>query len=242
MNMRVQAYIFARGGSKGVPGKNIRPVAGKPLLVHAIETALACKYVSSVIVSTDDERIAEIAVTNGAVVPFMRPSCLAQDTSPEWSAWRHALVFSGCTHLYAPFDIFLSVPATAPLRLPEDLDTCIERLAQKSDTDAIITVRSAARHPAFNMVSMNDDGSVFLASTMNNGIFRRQDMPPLYEMTTVAYALRPTFIMKADSIFDGLVRAVCIPQERALDIDTELDLKIADFMLKERKGLESCVR
>lgn len=231
---KVQAYVFARGGSKGVPGKNIRPVAGLPLIAHAIRCALACRHVDSVIVSTDDERIAETARRYGAQVPFLRPAALAADTSPEWLAWRHALQMAGCTPGYAPFNVFLSVPATAPLRLPEDLDACVELLLAGEDTDMVITVRQAERHPSFNMVVMSPDGHAHLAAPLPGGITRRQDAPPLYDMTTVAYAARPEFILTHAAMFEGKVRAVCVPQERALDIDTEYDLKIADFLLRER--------
>jgi len=237
MNIRAQAYIFARGGSKGVPRKNIRPVAGKPLLAHAIDCALACKFVASVIVSTDDGEIAETALRHGAQVPFMRPAHLADDAAPEWAAWRHALECSGCTPAHSPFDAFLSVPTVAPLRLPQDLDACLELLFKEADTDMVITVRPAERHPSFNMVSMAQDGSVRLAMPLPGGIKRRQDAPALYDVTPVAYAAKPSYILRANYLFEGKTRALCVPQERALDIDSEYDLKIADFLLRERLGV-----
>jgi N-acylneuraminate cytidylyltransferase len=240
MTIRAQAYIFARGGSKGVPRKNIRLAAGKPLLAHAIDSALACKYVTSVIVSTDDEEIAEAALRYGAKVPFMRPAHLAGDTASEWDAWRHALEHSGCTPSYAPFDVFLSVPTTSPLRLPQDLDACVELLFQEADTDMVITVRPAERHPSFNMVSMERGGAVRLAAPLPGVITRRQDAPALYDITTVGYAAKPAYILRAHSLFEGETRAVHVPQERALDIDSEYELKIADFLLRER--MELCAR
>ena len=240
MNALVYAFIFARGGSKGVPGKNIRQVGGKPLIAHAIACAQASPCVSRIIVSTDDADIAAVARQYGAETPFMRPAHLATDTSPEWAAWRHALESLGCTPSHSPFDVFLSVPATAPLRQPEDLEACA-RLLLDTDADIVVTVSEARRHPSFNMVRMDPNGSASLASPLPGGIARRQDVPPLFDMTTVAYAARPTFILKANSLFEGKARAVRVPQERALDIDSEYDLAIADYFLTKREE-ERCAR
>ncbi len=230
----VFGFIFARGGSKGVPRKNIRDVAGKPLIAWSIEAAQKSQYVDKIIVSTDDPEIARVAEKYGASVPFMRPPELASDTAPEWLAWRHALTQVGCSAQgAAPLDVFLSIPATAPLRSPEDLDVCVSALIAHPDTDAVITVCAAARHPSFNMVSLNAQGQAGLVLPLD-GITRRQDTPAVYDITTVAYALRPAFIFQAERLFDGVVRTVEVPQERALDIDTEWDMKIADFFLCQR--------
>lgn len=226
MYPRIVAFVFARGGSKGLPRKNLRPLAGKPLIVHAIDTALALPRVDKVVVSTDDVEIAEVARKAGVEVPFLRPRELASDTAPEWLAWQHAiraLRESGET-----VDIFLSLPPTSPLRLPADVDCCLDALLSSS-SDAVITVRAAERNPYFNMVRQDPDGSMRLAI---EGVFhRRQDAPKLYDITTVAYAARADFILSANRIFDGKVRAVLIPRERALDIDTELDLLIGETLV-----------
>lgn len=229
----VPAFIFARGGSKGVLRKNIRPVAGKPLIAWSIEAARKSRFVTRVIVSTDDEEIAGIARAHGAEVPFMRPAELAGDAAPEWLAWRHALKHFGCSATDGPLDVFLSVPATAPLRLPQDLDRCIETLLG-TDADAVVTVRPAARHPSFNMLTLDSCGHARIAMPLH-AITRRQDAPTVYDMTTVAYAVDPTFIFRSEGLFDGIVRTIQIPEERALDIDSEWDLKIADLVLRERE-------
>lgn len=233
VNPVVYAFIFARGGSKGVLRKNIRPVAGKPLIAWSIEAARKSRLVNRIIVSTDDEEIAGIARLHGADVPFMRPDELAGDTAPEWLAWRHALNQCGCSATDSPVNVFLSVPATAPLRRPEDLDRCIETLLD-TDADAVVTVRPAARHPSFNMLTLDTRGHARIAMPLH-AITRRQDAPIVYDMTTVAYAVDPKFIFRSEGLFDGIVRTIEVPEERALDIDTEWDLKIADFVLKERE-------
>ena len=234
----VVAMVFARGGSKGVPGKNIRPLAGKPLLAHAIEAARQSRHVDRVIVSTDDERIAEVARQWGAEVPFLRPPQLAADDSPEWLAWQHAIREvdeQARRRGRATMDVMVSVPATAPLRRPEDVDACIEKLLA-TDADAVITVAPAHRNPYFNMVTLAADDSIRLAIDGGGRVHRRQDAPHVYDVTTVAYAARPRFVLSAGGLLEGHTRAVVVPPERALDIDTELDFRIAEFLLGERRA------
>jgi N-acylneuraminate cytidylyltransferase len=205
-------------------------LAGKPLIAYAIETARASKLIDRVIVSTEDAEIAEIAQRYGAEVPFIRPAGLAGDDSPEWLTWRHAIhhlePVSGDTRL----DVFVCVPATSPLRAVEDVDSCISTLTD-SDADLVITIKEASRNPYFNMVTLDSNGYAQLVIRPQSNIHRRQNAPLVYDMTTVAYAARPEFIKRANSIFEGRVKAVAVPSERALDIDTELDFQFAEFLL-----------
>jgi CMP-N-acetylneuraminic acid synthetase len=227
---KVFAFIFARGGSKGLPRKNIRPLGGKPLIGHAIATARASQYISRVIVSTDDEEIAEVAQEHGGEVPSLRPAELAGDTAAEWLAWRHAI-----TELAGgPFDTFVSVPPTAPLRDVSDVDACIEAL-HGGDCDIAVTATEAHRSPYFNMITRAADGAAALVIPPPPGtVTRRQDAPAVYDMTTVAYAAKPEFILRESGIFAGRVKAVLVPVERALDIDTLLDFEFAEFLLSRR--------
>lgn len=232
--MTAIAFIFARGGSKGLPGKNIRPLAGKPLIAWSIEHARAVKRIERVIVSTDSEEIAAVARDFGADVPFLRPAELARDESPEWLAWRHALAFLQNTEGALP-DAMLSVPTTAPLRLPIDLENCLDEFA-KRDADMVITVSDAHRNPWFNMVKENQDGSVGLVMELASGITRRQDAPEVFDMATVAYVARPQFVMQQMGTFSGRVRAVKVPVERAIDIDTQFDFELAEFLISRREN------
>lgn len=230
--MRAIAFIFARGGSKGLPGKNIRPLAGKPLIAWSIEHARAIKRIERVIVSTDSEEIAAVARDFGADVPFMRPAELARDDSPEWLAWRHALSFLQESEGRLP-DAMLSVPTTAPLRLIIDLEKCLDEFA-KGDADVVITMSEAHRNPWFNMVKENSDGSVGLVMDPASGITRRQDAPAVFDMATVAYVARPQFVLQQMGAFNGRVRAVKVPVERAIDIDTLFDFELAEFLINRR--------
>lgn len=229
--MSAVAFIFARGGSKGLPGKNIRPLAGKPLIAWSIGHARAVKRITRVIVSTDSTEIADVARAYGAEVPFMRPSELARDDSPEWLAWRHALNYLRETSGTMP-DVMVSVPATAPLRHPVDIEKCLDNFAQ-GGVDMVITVTDAHRSPYFNMVKSNPDGSVGLVipPANANAITRRQDAPVVFDVATVAYVINPEFVMTHQATFEGRVRAVHVPPERAIDIDTLLDFKIAECLL-----------
>jgi CMP-N-acetylneuraminic acid synthetase len=223
------AFIFARGGSKGLPGKNIRPLAGKPLIAWSIEHARAVKRIKRIIVSTDSEEIAAVARDFGAEVPFMRPAELARDDSSEWMAWRHALSYLKETEGGLP-EVMISIPTTAPLRAPIDLENCLDEFA-KNDADIVVTVSDAHRNPWFNMVKENADGSVGLVIDSALGVTRRQDAPVVFDMSTVAYVVRPQFVMQQIGTFSGRVRAVKVPTERAIDIDTLFDFELAEFLI-----------
>jgi N,N'-diacetyl-8-epilegionaminate cytidylyltransferase len=233
MTLSILGCIFARGGSKGVPRKNIRPLAGKPLIAYAIEAARASKLITNVVVSTDDLEISEVAKQYGAEVPFLRPSELAQDDSPEWLAWQHAIITLAKLNILPKLDVFTSIPPTSPLRSVGDVDACIQTLLE-SDADMVITVKPAERNPYFNMVVLNEKKEAELVITPKEKIYQRQAAPTVYDMTTVAYAARPGFILAANSIFEGKVRVVVVPAERALDIDTEFDFKIAELLLNSK--------
>jgi CMP-N-acetylneuraminic acid synthetase len=230
--MKVTAFVFARGGSKGLPGKNIKPLRGKPLIAWSIEVGLSLKHVSRVIVSTDCPEIAAVAREYGGQVPFMRPPELARDDSPEWLAWRHALNWLQDNEGALP-EVMLSLPATAPLRSPHDIQRCLDEFA-KGGVDTVITVTDSHRSPYFNMVKENPDGTVGLVIPPPLTVTRRQDAPPVFDMTTVAYVIRPAFVMSHNTVFEGRVRAVNVPVELSIDIDTLLDFKIAEMLMQDR--------
>lgn len=232
MKPYVVGAVFARGGSKGVPRKNIRMLAGKPMIAYAIEPALASKLIDRVIVSTEDAEIADVAKQYGAEVPFIRPLELAQDDSPEWFAWQHALRTLETPDSATKIDVFVCIPVTSPLRAVEDIDACVKKLLE-SDADIVITVKAADRNPYFNMVSLNREGDAHLLMTPDQAIHQRQSAPSIFDIATVAYAAKPEFVLNASSIFDGKVKAVIVPAERAIDIDTELDFKFAEFLLSQ---------
>ena len=218
------AFVFCRGGSKGVPKKNIRIVAGKPLLVWTIECALASKYIKEVIVSTDCEEIASIARKNSAKV-LERPSKLAKDNSPELEAWKHAI----CNYQFNSNDTFISLPATSPLRKPADINNAIERFNQ-GDCDIVFGISESHRSPYLNMVKLDSSGLIKVVNE-NKGIFRRQDCPKVYNITTSTYVGSKNYIKNCSSLMDGRVASITIPIERSLDVDNMFDLHLADLLL-----------
>lgn len=216
-----------------MPGKNIRPLGGKPLIAWSIEHALAVDRIERVIVSTDSEEIAAVACLYGAEVPFIRPTELALDNSPEWLSWRHALNYLRETTGAYP-EVMVSVPTTAPLRLALDIENCLDEY-EKGDADMVITVTEAHRSPYFNMVKNNKDGTVGLVNPPDSAIARRQDAPVVYDMATVCYVANPEFVMSHNATFEGRVKAVKVPVERGIDIDTLLDFQIAECLLNIRE-------
>ena len=227
--MKTFAFIFARGGSKGVPGKNIRSLGGKPLLAHSIEIAQNINEISRIFVSTDDQDIADVGIKYGAEV-INRPTEFAQDDSPEWLAWLHAVEWLESKGEL--FDRFVSLPTTSPLRNKGDVIKCLNLLDKQ--TDIVVTMTDTSRSPYFNMVS-KEDGYIKLLMESKEGYSRRQDVPKVYDMTTVAYVTRPNFIKSNEKLFDGRVKAVLVPKERAIDIDDEVDFTVAEILTREER-------
>ena len=225
----ITAFIFARGGSQGLKRKNLLKVGDKSLLEHSIHIAKKVSRVSRVIVSTDDQEIAEIARSSGAVVPFIRPSELASNDSSEWLSWQHAIIYMRAEGY--KIDTFLSIPTTSPLRRVVDIDNCIDKLEQTS-ADIVITVKESERSPYFNMVTLDEKDGVKL--TIDSKYHRRQDAPKVFDITTVAYAAKADFILNSSGIFDGYVQASIIPSERGVDIDTKFDLDLARFLFEKK--------
>jgi N-acylneuraminate cytidylyltransferase len=229
--MRIFAFIFARGGSKGLPNKNIKLLAGKPLIQYSIETAFATPGIEKVFVSTEDAVIALVARAAGAEI-IERPAELATDTSPEWLSWRHAIEYT--RKLFGRFDMFVSLPATSPLRHEDDVSAAIKQLSE-SYADICISVTQTNRSPYFNMVKKNAEGCVELVDPRFSSISRRQDAPEVFDITTVVYTAKPDFVLEQSSLFEGKVTSVFIPKVRAVDIDDIYDFMLAEAIVKESK-------
>jgi CMP-N-acetylneuraminic acid synthetase len=227
--MSTNAFIFARGGSKGLPGKNIKELAGKPLIQYSIETAKKISEIQNVFVSTDDQEIANVAKNCGAIV-INRPLELAGDQSPEWLAWRHAIHW--VKDNYGDFSCFVSLPATSPLRSASDVEAAMKKLANTT-ADICISVTPASRSPYFNMIKYCDESLIELVNKPQKGIYRRQDAPEIFDITTVVYVADPEFILDYNGIFAGKVTSIEVPKERAVDIDDIYDFKLAEAILLE---------
>ena len=227
--MSIWAAVFARGGSKGLPGKNLKALGGLPLVVHSIRVGLEIPGVSGVLCSTDSEEIRTVAEKHGATVPFLRPAELAEDDSPEWLSWKHLaqhLIEAGAS----PEDLLVSLPPTAPLRTVADVESAITKYLT-SGADVVVSYTPAARSPWFNMVSEGSDGFLrTVIETDGDAVSRRQDAPKVFDLATVVYVTTLGFVLGADSLFAGKAAGVEVPAERAIDIDTQLDFDIAEFL------------
>jgi N-acylneuraminate cytidylyltransferase len=227
--MTTYAFVFARGGSKGLPRKNIKLLAGKPLIQYSIDVARQVPGIKQVFVSTEDKEIAAIAEQGGAEI-IWRPEELASDTSPEWLSWRHAI--EHVTRKYGAFETFISLPATSPLRNADDVGNALSKL-QQTGADICISVTAANRSPYFNMVKFDTEGFCSLVITPENGVFRRQDAPEVFDITTVAYAAKTGFVLNQYGLFSGKVVAVEVPKVRAVDIDDIYDFRFAEVLINE---------
>lgn len=222
------AFIFARGGSKGVKNKNIRMAGDKPLIGHAIDSAKSSARIARVVVSTDSEDIAEVAREYGADI-LMRPPELAADDTPEMLAWRHAIdslpeAFAGENPL------FISIPSTSPLRTGEDIDNAIARF-EATDCDVVFGISPAQSNPYFTMVTIGEDDLIHICMEGSTAT-RRQDIPPVYDIVGCVYVTTPEYVQSCTRLIDGRVGYFMVPPERAVDVDTEYDLHMVDLMLK----------
>ena len=229
----IVAGVFARGGSKGVPDKNLRIVGGQSLIQRAVLQAKQSRHVTRVLCSTDSQRIAEEAARFGAEVPWLRPDELAQDTSREWDSWCHMVRYLR-EHGDNP-QYLMAVPCVAPLRTLDDLNQCTD-LAASSGADVIMAVSDAHKNPWFNMVTINEkDGQVRLVNEPGQRIYNRQAAPQVYDVSTVAFIIKCDYLLQATSIYDGETRAVVLPKTHCVDIDTEDDIAYAEFLLARRE-------
>jgi len=231
--MSVAGFVFARGGSKGVPNKNLRKLGGESLVARAVRHARCAASLGFVGISTDSAEIAAEARDAGARVPFMRPAELAADTSAEIDAWRHAI--EHLRHDGHRVDVLVSVPPTAPLRDPARIDAVVARL-RESSADVVVCGFRSSRNPYFNMVELDDRGLASVSKPTPTSISRRQDAPAVYSLTTVAYAARADYVLETPRLLDGDVALVEVSEVEAVDVDTELDLSLAEFLLSKGIG------
>ncbi|MFH2135435.1 MAG: acylneuraminate cytidylyltransferase family protein [Pseudomonadota bacterium] len=213
----VLAIIPARGGSKGVPRKNIREVAGSPLIAWTIEEAKKSKYIDRLILSSDDEEIIEIAKSLGCEVPFVRPSELAQDETPGIAPVLHAI-----DNLLG-YEIVVLLQATSPLRSVADIDGCLEFCIAK-DVNACVSVTHAEESPYW-MYTVGAEGSLHPLLATDQQITRRQDLPQAYVLNGAVYVAHCDWLRKNKSFMAEETAGFVMPQERSLDIDTEMDLE-----------------
>lgn len=223
----ILAIIPARGDSKGIPQKNVRLLCGKPLIAYTLEAALSSKLIDRVVVSTEDEEIAEVSKRYGAEV-ISRPSELAQDDTPSLPVYQHAIRHLEKMEDYCP-EIIVILQPTSPLRIVEDIDRAIEGF-MKAKYDSIVSV-CEVEHPPQWMYTLAGNR---LKPVIKDGgnVTRRQDAPKVYRLNGAVYVTSRDIIMKENRVLGRDTRAHIMPLERSIDIDTALDLKLAELLIR----------
>lgn len=228
--LKIAGIIHARGGSKRIPMKNIKPLAGKPLIAYMIESALKSKILNRVIVSTDHDEIARIAEEYGAEVPFRRPPDLAEDVPSELVS-QHAINYLMKEENYYA-DIAVTMQPTTPFCLPEDINACIDKLIE-TNADSVITVKEVKERPEW-MYRLEGDKTFSLTGTLIQGETGvMQSLPKLYLPNGAIYATKVEVLMKENLIIGRDNRAVIMPPGRSVDIDEPIDFILAEIIAKE---------
>jgi len=227
--MKILCTICARGGSKGVKNKNIKLLNNKPLIGYTIEQAKSSKLFEHIVISTDSEQIAEIAQEFGAEYFFKRDKELSNDKAGKLDVIRDAFIRSE-KHFNIKFDYLIDLDATAPLRNIEDILNSFQQFI-KDKNDNLITAMPSRRSPYFNLVEIIDD-KVQVSKKLDKSIVRRQDSPKTYDMNASIYIWKKETILNQDTIFLDNTGLYIMPEERSIDIDTELDFKFVEFIMR----------
>ncbi len=224
--------VCARGGSKGVPNKNIREVDGTPLVGHAVTDAKDWSRDTDIVVSTDDNEIASVGKEYGAAVPFRRPAEFASDEAAKLPVIKHALYKMESIRA-KQYDYIVDIDSTTPLRRPEDIEACFQVVKNDLQAENAYTVCEADKNPYFNMIELDKKGYANLCKQREETTVRRQDAPTVYEMNAAVYVYKRDFLLETDSVHGKHTRVAVMPPERSIDIDTELDLQFVRFLYEE---------
>ena len=221
--------ISARGGSKGLPNKNIMNILGKPLIAWSIKQAKESKYIDKVYVCTDSDKIAKVAIKNGAEVPFLRPKYLAKSATNKFQVFKFFLNKIE-KHTKKKVRTYIDLDCTNPLRDVRDIEKSIELFNKKiSNIDCVLSVTEARKNPYFNLLEKNKKGLLKISKHINGKfVNRRQEAPEVYEHVANIYVMKPSFIKKKNNLLEGNIIGYKVPQSKSLDIDSSFDYEIIE--------------
>lgn len=229
---RVLAVIPARGGSKGLPGKNIRPLLGKPLIAWSVEHALGSDLIDDVVVSTDDPEIARIAAESGAEVPFLRPAELALDNTPTFPVLKHVL--DSLASQGRSYEYLVLLEATSPLREPVDLDGALQMLDARPEAESIVAVADVeTRHPEF-IVRIGSDGLLKPYLHERVRVLRRQELDSLHFLSGTLYISRVDALLREQTFYHDRTLPYPVPKYKSYEIDDLCDFTIVEALLGAR--------
>ncbi len=226
--------LCARGGSKGVPGKNIREIRGQPLISHSIEQAQKTGLFDTIAVSSDSEEILDVAKLYGVHDLVLRPDALASDDSGKIPAIRHCVETVEQKH-GLKFDTLIDLDATSPLRLESDIKEALE-LLEHSLCKSVITGAPARHSPYFNLVETDLNEVVHLSKQTDPPVLRRQDAPACYDMNASIYVWQREAFMNDARVFYEDTKIFVMPEDRSFDIDSELDFAFVELIFNQRKA------
>lgn len=232
--MRRICTICARGGSKGVKNKNIRDLLGKPLIAHSILQAKESKLFDCIAVSSDSEDILEIARDWKVDFTIQRPPELATDSAAKLPVIQHC-VAEVEKMIGKSFTVIVDLDATSPLRNLMDIQEAVELLETRGVSN-IITGAPARRSPYFNLVELGDNGVAMISKPLPKAVARRQDSPKCFDMNASIYVWRREALFGNDSIFNRDTLLYIMPEDRSVDIDSELDFEFVEFLMHKRKS------
>lgn len=229
MNKETHAWIFVKSDSISFPERNRQLLKNKPLVAYTIEAALKSRFIKKIFISTDSPDIAAVAEQYGAIVPFLRPKELSDNSVPIQRVWQHAVEWNRQQDEFPQMDLMVSLPITVPLRTAEDIDRGIE-LYKEGDSDMVVAVTRSNRNPWYDMVLMDDANQVRLVLD-NSTPFARQRSSVVYDLTNMYFICNADFAASEPNFFKRRTRAVVVPRESSFDIRSKLDLKVAECIL-----------
>lgn len=224
--MKTLGIIPARGGSKGIPRKNLKHLGSRPLIAWTIEQALKAALLDDIIVTTEDEEIAEVAAQWGARIPFMRPSELAQDTTPGIDVIMHALDYA------QDFQRILVLQPTSPFRTSADIDGIIQ-FCNDRGTPSAVSVTPASKHPYWAYTLSHEELVPLLQVDATKK--SRQELPQAYNLNGALYLAEVEWLKRTKTLIHDTTLGYVMPTERSTDLDTELDWDWAEFLLERQK-------
>lgn len=230
-NLKVLGLITARGGSKGLPGKNIKNLCGKPLIAWSIDSAKGSKYLDQLVVSTDSREIADVAIEYGAEVPVLRPAELATDTAPTYAAINHIVDYLEAQG--KAFDILVLIEPTSPLRESSDIDKALEDMLEARADSVVSVCLAEAVHPAY-MLQMTDNRRL---KSSNSGGFknvRRQDLEPNYFPEGTVYAARIDKLREHQTFYQDNMIGYAVPKWKSPEVDDIVDFLHIEAIMRHR--------
>jgi CMP-N,N'-diacetyllegionaminic acid synthase len=234
-NKRILGVITARGGSKGIPRKNIKDLAGKPLIAYTIEEAKKSKLLTRCIVSTDDSEIAEISKKYDADIPFIRPSEIAQDDSTSMDVAQHAIRYLK-DELNEDYDYLMILQPTSPLRIVEDIEKSIEKIVDTS-ADSVMSMMELVDFSIKKLKRIEDDKVHPFLEDEGKTSGRRQDLTKMYKRNCAIYLTKVELIENGD-LFGKVSRPHIMPEDRSLDINEPFDFDVAELLIKKKNNHE----